>query len=524
MKFEGNLNYSSVIRRWAREQPEKEVIVYQDRRITYKEFNNRVSALAQGLLNLGVKKGDIIGILLYNCSEFLEIIFAANRIGAVFLPLNFRLAADEISYILNHAGANVLVTEGDFHETIDSIRDELNEIHHYITLSNELNSNWKSYHNMISTNSGIHVPDAHIELSDLHRLMYTSGTTSRPKGVMISYENLYWKNIGHIWTFDIVPEDKTLITGPMYHVGGLDLTTTGTLYRGGSVVIMRNFNPQKLLETIEAERPTNVWLAPAMIIMLLQKDNIRDYNLDSIRYIIAGGERMPESLIKNVQDIFKNAWFCDAYGLTETVSGDTFVPRDKTFEKLGSVGIPCIHLDVRVVDHNGADVPPGEVGEIVLRGPKVTKGYWKNEEATKNAIKNGWFHTGDMGRLDEDGYLYILDRKKDMIISGGENIASLEVERVLYEHPSILEAAVVGIPHQKWGEVPKAFIVVKEGESITMDEIKNFCVNKLAKFKIPKQFEIIKELPRNPSGKVLKRILREKNQDQEETYEFHNHR
>lgn len=521
MRHEGNLNFSSVIRRSAEERPDKDAILYQNQRITYRQFDERVSALAQGFLNLGVEKGDIIGILLYNCSEFLEIIFAANRIGAVFLPLNFRLAPDEVSYILNHAEAKVLVTEGDFHKTIDLIVNQLGNIEHYITLSKNEHENWRQYHTMVQSNLGVHVPDVHVELEDLHRLMYTSGTTSRPKGVMISYENLYWKNIGHIWTFDIVPEDKTLITGPLYHVGGLDLTATGTIYRGGNVVILRKFDPREVIETIEREKPTNVWLAPAMINMILQVENVEQYNLDSIRYIIAGGERMPESLVQKVKDIFKNAWFCDAYGLTETVSGDTFLPRSKTFEKLGSVGKPCLHLDFRIVNSNGEEVPPGTVGEITLRGPKVTKGYWKNEEATKKAIKNGWFFTGDMGRLDEDGYLYIVDRKKDMIISGGENIASLEVERVLYEHSKVLEAAVVGIPHSKWGEIPKAFIVVKEGERLLPEDIQSFCSQKLARFKIPKEFEFVKELPRNPSGKVLKRILREKNiQKVEETYEF----
>ncbi|KLT16013.1 fatty-acyl-CoA synthase [Neobacillus vireti] len=503
------MNFSSVVNKWAEENPYKEVIVYENKRITYKELNDRVNALAQGLLSLGIEQGDRVGILVYNCSEFFETIFAVNRIGAIFLPLNFRLAPDELAYILGNAGAKALISEDDFHNEIDSIRENLPELQHYVSLSVTEDKSWKSYQKLIDSNLGTQVLDAHVELNDLHRLMYTSGTTSRPKGVKISFENLYWKNIGHIWNFNIGPDDKTLIVGPLYHVGGLDLPSTGVLYRGGSVVILRKFDPEQVLAAIEQEKPTNIWLAPAMVNMLLQFEQAHRYNLDSIRFIIAGGERMPEPLIERVQKLFKNAWFCDAYGLTETVSGDTFLPRSKTFEKLGSVGKPCIHLDMRVVDDDGNKVPPGEIGEIVFRGPKVTKGYWQDEESTKKSIRNGWFHTGDMGYVDEEGYLYITDRKKDMIVSGGENIATLEVERVLYEHPFVLEAAVIGIPHPKWGEVPKAFIVAKKDENIIEAELLSLCKEKLAKYKVPQEIEFVNELPRNPSGKVLKRELRE---------------
>lgn len=510
MAYLGKLNFASIIRHWSTVYPDKEVVVYGEKRYTYKQFNERISALAAGLRDLGVNKGDRVAILLYNCSEFLEIAFAVNRLGAVFLPLNYRLAPDELDYIINHAEAKMVISESEFHSHIDSIRDNLKNVEHCISLSPETKSGWHSYESLINSNLGVDVPDAEVELQDMHRLMYTSGTTSRPKGVMITYENLYWKNIGHIWTFNIVPEDKTLIVGPLYHVGAFDLPASGTLYRGGSVVILRRFDPEKLLATIEKEKPTNVWLPPAMLNMILQYEKADQYDLSSIRFIIAGGERMPEPLVAKVKSLFKKAWFCDAYGLTETLSGDTFLPESKTFEKLGSVGKPCIHLDLKIVDENGEEVAPGVVGEIVVRGPKVTKGYWKNEKATKEAIKDGWFYTGDMGYLDEDGYLYITDRKKDMIISGGENIASLEVERVLYEHPKVLEAAVIGIPHEKWGEVPKAYIVTKNNETLTAEEIIDFCKKKLAKFKVPKEVEFISKLPRNPSGKVLKRELREK--------------
>lgn len=508
MSKEGNLNFSSIVKRWADETPEKEVILYQDKRLNYNELNERVNALAQGLRSLGIEKGDRVAALLYNCSEYFEIMFAVNRIGAVFLPLNYRLASDEFSYLLENSGAKAIISEATFVERIKPIQDHLSQLKYYISLD-EPRNDWISYDCLLDKNIGSVVQDVHVELNDMHRLMYTSGTTSRPKGVIISYENLYWKNIAHIWNFDLTSQDKTLIVGPLYHVGGMDLPATGIVYKGGSVIILRRFDPKEVLKTIEEEKPTNIWLAPAMVNLLLQYEGIEKYNLDSIRFIIAGGERMPEPLVERVTTLFRNAWFCDAYGLTETVSGDTFLPRSKTFEKLGSVGRPCIHLDLKIVDDDGEKVKPGNVGEIAFRGPKVTKGYWKNEEATREAIIDGWFHTGDMGYLDEDGYLYITDRKSDMIISGGENIASLEIERVIHENPKVLEVAVIGIPHERWGEVPKAYIVPQKGKEIFKDEIIDLCELRVARYKIPKDVEVIDELPRNPSGKILKRELRQ---------------
>jgi acyl-CoA synthetase (AMP-forming)/AMP-acid ligase II len=290
----------------------------------------------------------------------------------------------------------------------------------------------------------------------------------------------------------------------------LDLTATGTLNVGGSLVILRRFDPLPTLQAIQKERPTNAWFAPTMVNALFQEPTFDRYDVSSIRFIIDGGEKMPMPLITKIKEKFPNAWFADAYGLTETVSGDTFLAKDKMIAKIGSVGKPVFQLRVRIVDDEGRDVPPNTLGEIVLRGPKVFKGYWKNPQATAEAIKNGWFHTGDIGTLDEEGYLYIVDRKKDVIISGGENIASLEVERVIYELPQVLETAVVGIPHPKWQEVPKAFVVLKKGEKLTAEEIKAHCSKKLAKFKVPQEVEFIEMLPRNPSGKILKRELRQR--------------
>jgi acyl-CoA synthetase (AMP-forming)/AMP-acid ligase II len=276
------------------------------------------------------------------------------------------------------------------------------------------------------------------------------------------------------------------------------------------VVILRRFDAIPVLQTIQSERPTNAWFAPTMVNMLFQEPTFDQYDVSSIRFIIDGGEKMPLPLITKIKEKFPKAWFADAYGLTETVSGDTFLEKEKMIEKIGSVGKPVVQLRMRIVDDRGKEVSPNTLGEIVLRGPKVFKGYWKNPQATGEALRDGWFHTGDIGTIDEDGYLYIVDRKKDIIISGGENIASLEVERVIYELPQVLETAVIGIPHPKWQEIPIAYVALKKGEKLSPEEIIAHCTKKLAKFKVPKEVHFIDMLPRNPSGKVLKRQLRER--------------
>jgi acyl-CoA synthetase (AMP-forming)/AMP-acid ligase II len=476
--------------------------------LTYRELHDRANSLAQGLKDLGVQEGDIVAILLYNCAEYIEVTFAVNQIGAVWLPLNFRLAAEEFQYILENAGARAVVTETAFVPVVASLAENLPDLKQLLVLGSDHPDGWHSYDDLTAHNLGARPSHAEVGQDDLHRLMYTSGTTAHPKGVMLTYGNLYWKNIGHILTFDITHTDRTLVVGPLYHVGGMDLTGTGTLYAGGSLVILKKFDPVDVLKAIDKEKATNLWLSPAMTIMLFNEPSFNQYNVSSVRFIIDGGEKMPATLIKEFKNRFPKAWFADAYGLTETVSGDTFLAKDRMLNKLGSVGKPVPHLHVRVVDDDGRDVPSHNLGEICLKGPKVFKGYWKNPEATAEALRGGWFHTGDIGTLDEEGYLYIMDRKKDMIISGGENIASPEVERVIYELPAVLEAAVVGIPHPKWLEVPKAYVVLKPGASLTSEEIKQYCIQKMARFKVPKEIAFIDQLPRNPSGKVLKRELR----------------
>jgi fatty-acyl-CoA synthase len=340
--------------------------------------------------------------------------------------------------------------------------------------------------------------------------MYTSGTTAHPKGVCITHENFCWKNLGLLLEFGWDHNEVTVVGGPLYHVGALDMSALVTLHAGGTIVLQPRFDADDLLALIEEYRGTNCWLAPAMVNAVLQSPRLATRDLTSLHAILSGGEKMPESRLRQILDALPGIWFADAYGLTETVSSDTFVDREHMISKIGSVGKPLLHQEVRVVDSDDRPVPPGTIGEIVLRGPKVFPGYWRDPKATETSIRGGWFHTGDMGRLDPDGYLWVEDRKKDMIVSGGENIASPEVERALFEHPAVLEAAVVARPDERWGEVPHAFVVLREGHATTSQELIEFCRQRLAKFKVPRQVDFLGSLPRTPSGKVLKRELRDR--------------
>jgi len=501
--------------------PAADAVVFRETRLSHLELLGRVNALAAAFREAGVGSGDVVALLMSNRPEFLESALAINRIGAAFLSLNVRLAEPELEYIINNAGAIAIVTEPDFAKPVAAISARLATKLKVVMAGPVVAAGsgddliGTAYESFLGAQAGVVVPPVEVAESDLHRLMYSSGTTSHPKGVPISYRNFYWKTIAHIAEFGISAADRTAMAGPMYHVGAFDLPGIGTWWAGGSLVILPRFDVPELLATIEREKPTNVWLAPAMVNAILselrQAPELAARDTSSIRFIIGGGEKMPVTLIERLLAAFPNARFADAYGLTETVSGDTFNDRAHTLSKIGSVGKPVLNLDVKILRLDDAPAGPGEPGEILLRGPKVVSGYWNNPEATAAAFTaDGWFRTGDIGHLDSDGYLFIDDRKKDMIVSGGENVATSEVERVLYENDAVLEAAVVGMPDARWGEVPRAFIVMRPGSEITAEALIAHCRARLAGFKTPKEIVFLEALPRNPSGKVLKRDLRQR--------------
>jgi len=499
-------NWFAVLAHHASRTPEKAITVFEGETTTYGEMARRATALAGGLSEGGVGAGEVVALLSYNCPEFLETVFAANYLGAIAMPINWRLAAPEVRYILEHSGARALVCDEALVDLANEATKGIGSTLVRAFVSPVAPDRWTTLADLRAVPSSIApVPAA---ADDVHRLMYTSGTTGRPKGVMITHANLAWKNLAHIVEFGFTSHELGLACGPLYHVGALDLTTTSLIAAGATTIIHRSFEASDVVDEIERSRVSTVWLAPAMVNAIMGLPDIEQRDLSSVQVVINGGEKMPIPLIERLQRTFPSAWFADAYGLTETVSGDTFLDRGSMLSKIGSVGRPCVYLELDIWDTHGRPVPTGERGEIVMRGPKVFKGYWRDPDATIAAFAGGWFHTGDIGLRDDDGYLYIVDRLKDMIVSGGENIAGSEVERVLYEHAAVLEVAVVGRPDDRWGEVPVAFVVVREDATATADELLEHCRARLARYKVPKAVTFLDALPRNPSGKVLKRELR----------------
>jgi fatty-acyl-CoA synthase len=504
-----DMSWVGVLEHHAARTPDTPIAVFDGITTTYRGMQEWAGRLAAGLCARGVEPGDVVGLLSYNSVEFLATIFAANHLGAIAMPVNWRLAAEEVRFILEHSGARALVCDQGCFALADDATTRLGSRDLVrVCVTDDTTDGWERFTDL---GDGRASPvDRAVATGDgLHRLMYTSGTTGRPKGVMISHANLAWKNYAHITEFGFTRDDVGLACGPLYHVGALDLVTTTMIAVGATTIIHTAFDAEAVVGEIERSGVTLVWTAPAMLRAILDVPDIDARDLSSVRVIIAGGEKMPIPTIERLRTTFPSAWFADAYGLTETVSGDTFLDRESTLSKLGSVGRPCQYLELAIWDEHGSPVDAGERGEVVLRGPKVFTGYWRDPEATAHAFAGGWFHTGDIGVVDDDGYVYIVDRLKDMILSGGENIASSEVERVIYEHGSVVEVAVVGRPDERWGEVPVAFAVLTTDATTTADEIIDHCRSQLAKFKVPKDVVFIDALPRNPSGKVLKRELRE---------------
>lgn len=505
--MQADVNWFAVLAHHATRTPDRPLARFEGATLTYGEIAERATALAGGLHERGVAAGDVVALLSYNCTEFLETIFAANHLGAIAMPINWRLAAPEVRYILEHSGARALVCDDALVPVANDATKGMEDGLARLCIADAPPSGWTS---LADLRRDANLAPHACQGDDVHRLMYTSGTTGRPKGVMITHANLAWKNLAHLVEFGFTSDDLGLACGPLYHVGALDLTTTTLIAAGATTIIHRVFDAPAVVDEIERSRVTTVWLAPAMVNAIMALPDVEQRDLSSVRVIINGGEKMPIPLIERLQRTFPSAWFADAYGLTETVSGDTFLDRDSLITKLGSVGRPCLYLEVDVRDEHGRSVAPGERGEIVLRGPKVFKGYWRDPDATAAAFAGGWFHTGDVGVRDEDGYLWVVDRLKDMILSGGENVAGSEVERVLYEHDAVLEAAVVGRPDERWGEVPVAFVALRDGAAASGADLIEHCRAQLARFKVPKDVVFVDALPRNPSGKVLKRELRDR--------------
>jgi fatty-acyl-CoA synthase len=477
--------------------PDRVALSHGDRHITYAELNERVDRLASALRGIGVKAGDRVAYLGVNHPSYAETLFAVGLLGAVFVPLNIRLAVPELRYILDDSGAEVLIL-GRSHR---HLAGELGVDR--VIIDDEDGD----YEKLLA--SGDPTPiDEEITLDRLCLIMYTSGTTGHPKGAMLSHGNLTWNSFNLLIDVDFTGDEVTLISAPLFHIAALAQTLLPTLLKGGRAILEPSFDVDRTYDLIESERVTIMFGVPAMFNFFAQSPRWATADLSSVRNLLCGGAPVPEPLIKLYQE--RGLTFLQGYGMTETSPGALFLAARDSVRKAGTAGVPSFFTDVRVVTADGADAAPGTPGEVIVQGPNVMLGYWQRPEETAKAIRDGWFHSGDIAVTDEDGYARIADRLKDMIISGGENIYPAEVEEVLYGHPAVAECAVIGVPDEKWGEVGKALVVTRPGVTVDGETLLRYFDGRLARYKIPKYVEFVDALPRNASGKVLKHVLRER--------------
>ncbi|MBP5880658.1 long-chain fatty acid--CoA ligase [Streptomyces scabiei] len=497
------------------QHPGPPAVVYENREITAVELGATVGEFAAGLSEHGLRRGDRIAYLGLNSVTFLETLFAAARLGAVFVPLNFRLAADEVSHILNDCGAHTVVVEEGHRELVESI---LHDIPARTRLLVDTDSAcpatgtpapaWTPLSTLRGPHRPVREPVALYD-DDLAALMYTSGTTGRPKGVMLTHGNLWWNAVNVDAVVDTRADDVNLALAPLFHIGGLNAFTLRTLVRGGTVVLRRSFEPAQCLRDLVEHRVNTFFAVPAMYAALARVPGFADADLGALRSAIVAGAPVPPQLIRDYGEVglsLQQAW-----GLTETAPFATYLPARLLPEKAGSAGVAMPYTEIRLT-HPGTGTgieEPDTRGEICVRGPNVTSGYWDNPDATRGAFDDmGWFHTGDIAYRDKDGFYHIVDRLKDMIISGGENVYPAEVERVLAELPGVLEAAVVGVPDARWGETVLAVLSCAAGAEPTVEEVRAFADRYLARYKLPTDVLVIDRLPRNASGKLDKIELR----------------
>ena len=496
------------IRKWSILQPKKKALYFEDQPFTYQELNRRTNQLCHLLLEMGIEKGDRIAGLLHNCHQYIEIFFGLSKIGAILVPLNWRLAGPELEFILQDSGSRMLIFEPEFEDVVSSIRPRLNfSDGNYLTLGDPC-PNWAIEYEKAIKNKPTHEPlgNGSFGDEDPHIIMYTSGTTGIPKGAVLSQRKTFFNVLNADIVYNLTSKDIMMVTRPMFHSGGLLVEAAPVLYKGGTLIIRKRVRPNEILETIQKYKVTILELAATVYQFILQDCDLNQYDLSSVRCFFTGGERIPVAMLREYQK--RGIIISQIFGQTES-STIAFLAPDKGATKIGSVGLPVFHGEVRIVDKTGKDVSPGQVGEIIVKGPTLMSGYWNRPDLTAETIRDGWLYTGDLGKRDEEGYIYIVDREGDMYISGGENVYPAEIEKVFFNHPKVLDVGVVGVPDEKWGEVGKAYIVLKPGETMNAEGALKFIRGKVGKYKIPKYVEFVEELPKTASGKIQKFLLKE---------------
>jgi len=498
--------------------PERDGMVFEGKRWTYSQINDRTNQLANALGKKGLGKEDRIGMLHVNCNQYIETYFASAKLGAIFVPLNFRAKADELAYMINHAEIRILFAGERYRDLVNSIRPQLSTVKEYVSVGTGGELPYDDL--MRSAPPEERSSDAGDEAITI--LMYTSGTTGKPKGVPLTHQAFVGYVLENVEPASPEIEERNLLTVPLYHVAGIQ-AMLAAIYGGRTLVLMRQFEVKEWMETIQRERATRAMLVPTMLKRVIDDPDFSKHDLSSLKVITYGAAPMPFEVIRKAIQVIPWARFINAFGQTETASTITTLgPEDHILEgseeekakKLkrltSSIGKPLPDIEVKIVDEEGKALPSLAVGEILARGPRVMAGYWKDEQKTSQAMTpDGWLRTSDMGWMDEEGYIYLSGRADDMIIRGGENISPEEVEDVLRSHPKVEEAAVIGVPDVEWGQEPRAVVVLKEGESASPEEMMEYCRSKLAGFKRPRSVIFIDALPRNPMGKVLRKKLRE---------------
>lgn len=491
--------------RRARTAGEPIAIVFEEVEYSFAQVFERSTRLAHALRGLGVGRGDRVAYLGPNHPSFSETLFASGMLGAVLLPLNTRLAPPEHEYILRDAAPTVLIWSPATANSIETLGTNL-PVQHMVSLG-VASARYACYETLLTEALAQPIDEA-IGLDDLCMIQYTSGTSGRPKGVMLTHGNVTWNCFNLLIDIDLGTDEVNLVVAPMFHTAGMNNSFLPAFLKGGKTIIMSAWNPDQALELIERHRVTCMVGVPTMFQTMAQSSRWQGADLSSVRTLLCGGAPVPIPLIEIYRS--RGLRFLQGYGLTETSPNATWLRPEAADRKIGSAGKPCFFGDLKIVGLDGSVAGQGIKGEVLAQGPNVTPGYWGMPEATASAFTDGdWLRTGDAAFADEQGYVFIVDRIKDMIISGGENIYPAEIENALYQHPAIRECAVIGMPDEKWGEVGRAFLVLENGAQVSDQELRDFLAGRLASYKIPKSFVRIGLLPRTATGKLLKRQLRE---------------
>ena len=507
--FDCVMNAAELLSHRAKLTPDREALcdATSGVRYTYAQLNQRANLAANFLVDkYGILKGDRVSILAHNSIAYVDLLFGVAKIGAIFAPLNWRLTSHELTYIINDCQPNLLMVGPEFVSVYQEMKDGI-QIEHVISLEDANIPGAKAYEELLNQSSALEPIRPAIEAQDAHCILYTSGTTGRPKGAILPHRQILWNAINTVISWGLSEQDVSPILTPMFHSGGLFVFLVPLLYAGGRIVLTRSFDSEGSLKLIVDEGCTVILGVPTLFQSWMNSPTFEETDLSQVHFFISGGAPCPPSLIE-AWNKAKGVIVRQGYGLTEVGVNCFSMTDEDALRKRGSVGKPIFHSEMRLVNANGADVPVGETGELLIKGPHVCSGYWNNPEATAEALQDGWFRTGDMARIDEEGYFYIAGRIKDMIISGGENVYAAEVEAVFREHPSVADAALIGLPDQKWGEVGLMTVACKPKQSVSAEELLQFCSGRLAKYKIPKRIEFVDALPYSPYGKVIKDELR----------------